>query len=166
MAVYVVENAPFKNITYKLPQLPKGVLRKTLTHRTVGGYKASYEALEFIGDGYLEAAAKHLVGPWQIGASAKHTIVTLMARNSTIAQITIQFGLHEKIRIHPNEHPTSHQWTKIYGDVFEAFIAAYWEAKDVKEGLNFTVRVITPICLWMKDELEKGNLWSREWTPK
>lgn len=79
MAVYVVENAPFKDILKnysRLPPMPKKLLQKCLTHRTVAAYKDSYEGYEFIGDGCLDVAVKYITGEWtDVGANDRHVRV-------------------------------------------------------------------------------------------
>lgn len=89
--------------------------------------------------------------------------MTLMNRNSTIAQITLLYGLDKRLKMNRNKHHTPYQLTKIYGDIFESLICAYWIDRKPTGGLNVTRKLIEPICLWMKDELKKGNLWSRRY---
>lgn len=85
----------------------------------------NYEALEFLGDAYLEIIATRLIHSRLITHTVgqkSHLRETLVC-NDTLASYSRTYRFDERVKLSNNEHLPK-QWTKVLADIFEAYIAA------------------------------------------
>jgi ribonuclease-3 len=84
----------------------------------------SYEPLEFLGDAYLEVIATRLIHsrfPLH-GVGQKAGLRELLVKNETLAEYAQAYGFGERVQsLHKDRHGST--WTKVLGDVFEAYLA-------------------------------------------
>lgn len=106
---------------------------------------ASYERLEFVGDAYIELMATRLIYSLypQLSVGRWSQIRESLVRNDTLAEFSLAYGFDEKAQV-PRSHKDpafrnrNHSegnkvwkgsegrrlWTKMLGDIFEAYVAA------------------------------------------
>ena len=116
-----------------LPPLPEQITSVVFTHQhaVVGPLgkrvKLSYDRLEFLGDAYLEVMATRLIYPrfphLPVGRLSQHR--ESLVKNETLARYAIAYGFDKRLKI-PDTMKTQDvkKWTKIMGDVMEAYVAA------------------------------------------
>jgi len=116
-----------------LPPLAPGYLSSApFTHASTVDAKystnnhLSYERLEFLGDAYLEVIATRLVYSRfpQLLTGKQSQLRQTLVRNSTLAVFARQYNFAERIRISQFEAASEKAKEKIFGDVFEAYVAA------------------------------------------
>jgi dsRNA-specific ribonuclease len=84
----------------------------------------SYEPLEFLGDAYLEVIATRLIHArfplHSVGQKAG--LRELLVKNETLAEYSQAYGFGDRLTsAHKDRHGPA--WTKVLGDVFEAYLA-------------------------------------------
>jgi len=95
----------------------------------------SYEPLEFLGDAYLEVMATRLIHTrfpmYTVGQKAG--LREILIKNETLAQYARDYGLNHRVQMAKNskELLSPAKWTKILGDVFEAYVACIILSDDV-----------------------------------
>ena len=88
----------------------------------------TYDRLEFLGDSYIGLMAARLVyndfPNLPPGALTQQR--ELIIKNETLAEYALAYGFDKKVRGIPEDMDQSNpkSWTKIMGDVFEAYVAA------------------------------------------
>ena len=152
---------PWKSseIPTKLPALPE-ILDPTLkiaafTHQGVGSGNVgdlSYERLEWVGDAYLQLTCTLLISQTfpALSPGKCSQLRERCVKNITLSSFARQYGF-EKLANLPSEvfakFPTRDQaLTKIYGDIFEAYVAAV--------ALSDPTNGIARVTDWLK------KLWS------
>jgi ribonuclease III len=115
-----------------LPAISASMSRTVFTHQSAVSNKdsrnqsASYERLEFLGDAYIEVMATRLV--WEtfkdLPAGRISQIRQLLVNNETLGKIAVEYGLDKQITCAKDVRANPKQWTKVKGDVMEAYIAA------------------------------------------
>ena len=114
----------------------------------------SYEPLEFLGDAYLEVIATRLIH----SRFPNHTVGQkaglreLLVKNETLAEYSKAYGFGERVQ---SNHKERHGpvWTKVLGDVFEAYLAAVIiQDEDSDAGFLVAERWLTE--LWAPKILE------------
>jgi len=129
----------------KDPKLEKAVF----THPTYGGMEkeefVTYDRLEFVGDAEIERMATRLIIETfkSLPAGKMSQLRELLVKNDTLSQYTIMYGFDKRLRRNLPENfgknQKESQNLKMYGDVFEAYIAAiilsdpingYFEAEE------------------------------------
>ena len=87
----------------------------------------SYDRLEFLGDAYIEIIASRLI--WSLYKNL-HTgqmasIRERLVKNETLAEFSVWYSFDKRIDIEPaSAPPNRHAQVKLYGDVFEAYVAS------------------------------------------
>jgi ribonuclease III len=86
----------------------------------------SYERLEFLGDAYIEVFASRLI--WQkfplLPVGKMSQLRENLVKNETLAQLSSLYGLDKKLRAPSSLELGPKGWTKVKGDMFEAYVAA------------------------------------------
>lgn len=137
---------------HTLPKLPE-ILDKSLqdvpfTHQgtlsriSADDVMTSYERLEFLGDAYLEVIASRVL----FNRYPSYTAGKLsqkrqsMVNNETLASFSLAYGFDNRARLPKNLQMASgndqrKSWTKVMGDIFEAYVAAVI-LSDPENGLS------------------------------
>ncbi|TLD34112.1 hypothetical protein PspLS_00809 [Pyricularia sp. CBS 133598] len=132
-------SADIQNGLPPLPEIKDASIEKAaFTHSSVVGNKASgiqsYDRLEWLGDAYLELFATCYI--YQTFPALSHggssQLREVLIRNDSLAQWTQAYGLEKKARLPPEFMGLNHGGqammqktrTKIYGDLFEAYVGA------------------------------------------
>lgn len=86
-------------------------------------YLISYDRLEWLGDSYIESMASRLLHSYFSSMDAGRLSQTResLVKNSTLAEFSAIYGFPDRLRIKLND---VNRFTKIMGDVFEAYVAA------------------------------------------
>jgi ribonuclease-3 len=97
------------------------------THPALGNNNnMTYDRLEILGDAYIELIATKLV--WErfpdLPAGRVSQIRELLVKNETLSGFAESLGFDRKVSVPANYNTPSKRWTKIKGDVFEAYVAA------------------------------------------
>ena len=119
-----------------LPSLPEDIAKVVFTHQGVlqGGnvnkVDLSYDRLEFLGDAYIELIATRLVFPrfphFPVGRLSQQR--ELLVKNETLAEYSLAYGFDQRLQLanslRERENVKPKTWTKVMGDVMEAYVAA------------------------------------------
>lgn len=114
----------------------------------------TYERLEWVGDIYLELTATLLIAQTfqSHGPGQSSHLRERLVKNLTLAKYARQYGFDKRARFSDNYLETTklteRDWTKIYGDIFEAYAAAV----ILSDPANGVARAAE----WLKD------LWGQE----
>jgi ribonuclease III len=88
----------------------------------------SYDRLEFLGDAYLEVIATRLIWTRFASAMAPGRLASTresLVKNETLAAFAVAYGFDRRMRIEEGGQPTTRlAQVKLWGDVFEAFVAS------------------------------------------
>lgn len=156
-----------------IPDLPRigGEYEKTVfTHQSAVPAQlsatglGSYDRLEFLGDAYIEIIASRLL--WNqfhdLPAGKLSSIRESLVRNETLARFAGIYGLDKRLSRQQNL-TTSSQWTKIKGDVFEAYVAAVI-LSDPLQGFEIAENWLTQLWLPILKEVKTSttNLNAKE----
>jgi ribonuclease III len=86
----------------------------------------SYERLEFLGDAYIEVIASRLL--WNqfpdLPTGRLSRIRETLVKNETLAQFSVMYGFVDRLKFSGSSSNTPGWWTKVKGDIFEAYVAA------------------------------------------
>ncbi len=104
----------------------------TLTGNVTEEVNISYDRLEFLGDAYLELIATRAIFPRfpQYSAGKLSQKRQLLVNNETLADFSLAYGFDQRARLPKNlqmaksNNDMKKSWTKIMGDIFEAYVAA------------------------------------------
>jgi ribonuclease-3 len=128
------------SILETLPPLPKikdPVLEvAAFTHSAMvnASSPTSYERLEFLGDAYIELISTLLISATfpNLSAGKSAQLRELVVKNETLASYARQYHFEQRAQL-PREYlpdytglikPTAREMIKVYGDIFEAYVAA------------------------------------------
>ncbi|EFR01148.1 double-strand-specific pac1 ribonuclease [Nannizzia gypsea CBS 118893] len=108
----------------------------------------TYDRLEVLGDAYIELISTRLIWenfptlPAGKIAQARETMV----KNETLAEYAIAYGFDQRLKTSSDIRSVPKRWTKVMGDVFEAYVAAAIIA-DPKGGLQAVESWLTQLWL-------------------
>ena len=154
------------------PPITRELEAVAFTHQSViGGQQhdqgtLSYERLEFLGDAYIELFASRFI--WEqfkdLPAGRLSQIRELLVKNETLGEFTEKYGFDSRINCTIDLSRTQPKvWTKIKGDVFEAYVAAI-VLSDPENGARAAENWLTD--LWRPKlktvESESPNLRAKE----
>lgn len=130
-----------------LPPIAREYEKAVFTHASIASLTdpyANYERLEFLGDAQLEHVASVIIYErFQTSTPGKmSSIREALVNNESLAAFTQAYELHKKLRVSTGDYQPK-EWTKIYGDLFEAYIAAVI-LSDVDIHYGFDT-----VCRWM-----------------
>ncbi|RDW95321.1 hypothetical protein BP5796_01084 [Coleophoma crateriformis] len=140
-------------IPQTIPPLPQ-VLDPTLEesvfiHRALAlkAHNLSYERLEWIGDAYIQLMSSLIIAqtfPEFMPGECSY-IRQLLVKNSTLADYAHKYGFPAKVRL-PTElqNGSEKDLTKIWGDVFEAYVAAVI-LSDPENGVSRCAAWLKPL---------------------
>lgn len=109
------------------PILDDRLERAVFTHPACGSNNDStYDRLEVLGDAYIELIATRFIWGKFPGISSGRIsqIRELLVKNETLSAFAGVYGFDRKISVPANYSDQPKRWTKIKGDVFEAYVAA------------------------------------------
>ncbi|MCJ1470428.1 hypothetical protein MMC07_009073 [Pseudocyphellaria aurata] len=119
-----------------LPELPeildKALEDMTFTHPGIGSHDInSYERLEFLGDAYIEVISSRIIFhryPFYAAGKLSQKRQSLV-NNETLAGFSVAYGFDVRARLPKTLQQASGKdqkktYTKVLGDVFEAYVAA------------------------------------------
>ena len=115
----------------------------------------NYERLEFLGDAQIELIASLIIyDRFQASTPGKmSTVREALVGNDTLSKFSRMYGFDKKLRIKPGAHGPK-DWTKIHGDLFEAYVAAVILSDvDLHYGLDTATRWLTQLWLPKLQEL-------------
>lgn len=152
----------------KLPEiLDKSLEVATFTHQgTLNANEAhnvnlSYDRLEFLGDAYLEIIATRLIYSRfpKLSAGQMSQKRELLVKNETLADFSLAYSFDKRARLpkavySTNNHESKKLWTKVMGDLLEAYVAAVI-LSDPNNGLTTVEAWMTELwgpTLSIKDE--------------
>ena len=137
---------------------------------------ASYDRLEFVGDAYIELIATRLIYSLypQLSVGRWSQIRESLVRNDTLAEFSLAYGFDERAQV-PRSHKDpafrnrNHSegnrvwkdsegrklWTKMLGDIFEAYVAAVI-LSDPQHGFNTVEAWLTK--LWSSKLQGEDNI--------
>ena len=128
-----------------IPPIDKELSKTVFTHQSVvskldmANPAASYERLEFLGDAYIELMATRLI--WDkfkdLPAGRLSQLREVLVKNETLGNIAVMYGLDKRIVTTSGVKTNLKQWTKVKGDVIEAYVAAIVEADNEVGGTGF-----------------------------
>ncbi|KAM5437534.1 putative ribonuclease III [Microsporum canis] len=108
----------------------------------------SYDRLEVLGDAYIELISTRLI--WEnfptLPAGKMAQARETMVKNETLAQYATAYGFDELLKTTSDYRSVPKRWTKIRGDVFEAYVAAAI-ISDPKDGLRAVESWLTQLWL-------------------
>jgi ribonuclease III len=144
-----------KDLDYKtLPPLPDvhdpELARRAFRHKSTlsdaeihsGNVSLDYERLEFIGDSYLHIICTRFLSERypKYSEGQLSRLRELLTCNETLAEFSLRYGFDERLQInrkiakYDNKSTERQgQWTKILGDLFEAFVCAVIQSRP-KDG--------------------------------
>jgi ribonuclease III len=120
-----------KSLLPPLPPIREDLYKTVFTHQSQapnkpGSQTGSYERLEFIGDAYIELMATRLI--WDkfkdLPAGRLSQIRELLVKNDSLSEIAVQYGLDQRVSASAEVKNNPKNWTKVKGDVIEAYVAA------------------------------------------
>lgn len=155
-----------------LPPISTEMWKTVFTHQSALSNKdnmsqlASYERLEFLGDAYIEVMASRLI--WNkfknLPAGRLSQIRELLVKNETLGDIATKYGLDTKITTAPDVRNRPKQWTKVKGDLIEAYVAAIVLPDEVMGGAGFVAAERWLHQLWLpklegisEEKMPSGN---------
>jgi ribonuclease-3 len=117
----------------------------------------SYEQLEFLGDAYIELFASRLILKKfpNLPAGKMSQLRENLVKNETLAEITCTYGFDTKFRGATDLQRNPSKWTKVKGDILEAYVAAViLSDPDKGEELaeEWLVKLWTPLLALGKDK--------------
>lgn len=140
-----------------LPPISTDMSKAVFTHQSMVTNKdnthqsASYERLEFLGDAYIEVMASRLI--WHtfkdLPAGRLSQIRELLVKNETLGEIAVNYGLDKQIAVAADLRLNTKMWTKIKGDLIEAYVAAVVLADNEMGGTGFVAAENWLHQLWM-----------------
>ncbi|EEQ91942.1 hypothetical protein RJZ56_006209 [Blastomyces dermatitidis] len=150
----------------KLPPLPlvldKQLHTAMLTHEgihnpnTASLSEKNYERMELLGDAYIEIMATRLV--WdtfpRLPAGRLSQIRELLVKNETLAEYTTLYGLDQKLMVPPEIRNQAKTWTKVKGDLFEAYVAAVI-LSNRDNGVQLVEDWLTQLWIPKLEQIEK-----------
>ena len=114
-------------------------------------FNASYDRLEFLGDAYLGLIASRIIFSryphYSAGKMSRQRELLIM--NETLAEFSLAYGFEKRARLPKqyqmagNREP-SKSWTKVMGDIFEAYVAAII-ISDSENGFSIAERWLTEL---------------------
>lgn len=115
-----------------LPSISEKYEQLVFTHPSAslkgegGGRSENYDRLEFLGDAHIEIIASQIIFENHPDSSAGSMcrLRESVVKNDTLSQYSIHYGFDKKLRCAAMPTGGTKAWTKIYGDVFEAYAAA------------------------------------------
>lgn len=140
-----------------LPPIPREYEKMVFTHPSIDAkFEGNYERLEFLGDAQIEHIASIVIFERYTDATPgkMSSIREKLVNNETLSAYSRMYGFDKKLRIttgtfNPND------WTKINGDVFEAYVAAVILSDvDREYGFEAAMRWLTQ--LWEPKFKELG----------
>ena len=128
-----------------LPPISTKLTKAVFTHSSIISNKdimkqsANYERLEFLGDAYIEVMATRLI--WDryadLPAGRLSQVRELLVKNETLSEIAVKYGLDKQLNAAPHVKTNSKAWTKVKGDLVEAYVAAIVLAGSEVGGVGF-----------------------------
>lgn len=97
-------------------------------NKDTGIKEMSYDRLEVLGDAYIEIAATRLI--WDtfptLPAGRISQIRETLVKNETLAEFSSKYGFDMRVAIpiEISRASETKKWTKVKGDIFEAYVAA------------------------------------------
>ncbi|KAJ5304630.1 uncharacterized protein N7443_004290 [Penicillium atrosanguineum] len=136
------------------------------THPACGNNNdATYDRLEVLGDAYIELIATRLIWGKFPGISSGRIsqIRELLVKNETLSAFAEVYGFDRKISVPANYSDQAKRWTKIKGDVFEAYVAAVILSHPI-DGYHVAEKWLTQLWLPKLDALghQKAELRYKE----
>ena len=113
---------------------------------------ASYERLELLGDAYIEVIATRLIHSRfpHLAVGRLCQIRESLVKNETLAEFSLAYNFDERAIVPHTIKEAGRQrqkvWTKVLGDVFEAYVAAV-VLSDSENGFNTAENWL--VALWM-----------------
>ncbi|KAJ6107928.1 hypothetical protein N7523_009251 [Penicillium sp. IBT 18751x] len=140
--------------------------RSVFTHPACGNNSNStYDRLEILGDAYIELMATRLIWGKFPGISSGRIsqIRELLVKNETLSAFAEVYGFDRKISVPANYSDQEKRWTKIKGDVFEAYVAAVILSQPI-DGYHIAEKWLTQLWLPKLDALghQKAELRYKE----
>ncbi|KAK2811303.1 hypothetical protein FQN50_002179 [Emmonsiellopsis sp. PD_5] len=118
--------------------------------------EANYERMELLGDAYIEIMATRLV--WdsfpRLPSGRLSQIRELLVKNETLAEFSTRYGLDQRLSVPQDLRNQSKTWTKIKGDVFEAYVAAVILSNREK-GVDLVEDWLTQLWIPKLEQIEK-----------
>ena len=116
----------------ELPKIGAEYESQVFTHMSAlgaedsGQANKSYEQLEFLGDAYIELFASRLIMKKfpSLPAGKMSQLRESLVKNETLAELTCMYGFDTKFRGSSDVRHNPSKWTKVKGDIFEAYVAA------------------------------------------
>lgn len=128
-----------------LPPISAALSKRVFTHQSILSAKdnrnqfASYERLEFLGDAYIELMATRLI--WDkftnLPQGRLSQIRELLVKNETLGEIAVRYGLEKRIKAAAHVRANQRHWSKVKGDLVEAYVAAIILADAEVGGAGF-----------------------------
>jgi ribonuclease III len=154
-----------------IPETPPikdaSLLRRVFTHRSYDSGRSNdfdtYERLEVLGDAYLEVIATRI-----IYARCDHLTAGQISqcregliKNETLATYARLYGFDERLRMLEKEKEKKNKknWTKVMGDVFEAYVGAL--VLDSPDGFAIAEKWLEE--LWAEKILESRSLAEKDY---
>ena len=117
-----------------LPEIPDQIASVVFTHQhAIEGslgqrIHLSYDRLEFLGDAYLEVIATRLIYPRfpQLPVGRLSQQREMLVKNETLATYAVAYGFDKRLKLPSDAQKPKDvkKWTKMMGDVMEAYVAA------------------------------------------
>lgn len=126
---------------------------------------ATYDRLEILGDAHIELIATKLI--WErfpdLAAGRISQIRETLVKNETLSGFAELCGFDRRILVPSNYDTPSKRWTKIKGDVFEAYVAALILSDPVC-GCETASHWLASLWMPILEKLgpQKGELRSKE----
>lgn len=169
-----VQNPVFNGHQDTLPKLPEihddslkdipFIHQGTLGAKESIDVNMSYERLEFLGDAYLELIATRVIFPRfpKLTAGQLSQKRQLLVRNETLADFSLAYGFDTRARLPKSVQMSSggtsrKSWTKIMGDIFEAYIAAVI-LSDPEDGFSTVEIWMTELWAHTLSNKDEGRL--------
>lgn len=128
-----------------LPPIDTALAASVFTHSSILSHEEKrsrsgcYERLEFLGDAYIELMATRLI--WDkfkdSPAGRLSQIRELLVKNETLSEMAVKYGLEKRIQARADVKGNEGKWTKVKGDVVEAYVAALVLADGEIGGAGF-----------------------------
>lgn len=148
------------------PILDEQLELSVFTHPACGNNNDStYDRLEILGDAYIELIATRII--WRkfpgISSGRISQIRELLVKNETLSTFAEVYGFDQKISVPANYSDQAKRWTKIKGDVFEAYVAAVILSHPI-DGYHVAEKWLTQLWLPKLESLgqQKAELRYKE----
>ena len=140
-----------------LPPISSAYRRQVFTHPSIDtNPEHNYERLEFLGDAYIEIIASEVIFdrftdamPGKMSAFRE-----VFVKNETLHEYSVLYGFDKQLNIALG-HSQPRDYIKIYGDVFEAYVAAV-VLSDVDRECGFASATRWLTKLWEPGFKELG----------